>query len=95
MGTGCCEQVVLSKAGRTVKRSVKTRPIIRYRRATISASNRQIATTATCVLPLMHVDLFRSPRTVLTLIKTICNPAELMLFVFDSVHVSLHDDQEQ
>jgi len=35
-----------------------------------SASNRQIATTAKCVLPLTHVDCFKSLRTLLTLIKT-------------------------
>jgi len=38
--------------------------------------------------------VYRSLRAALTLIKT-TQPAELMLFVFDSVHVNLHDDQEQ
>jgi len=36
----------------------------------VSASNRQIATTAKCVLPLTHVDHFKSLRTALMLIKT-------------------------
>ena len=39
MGTGCCEQTVLSKTGQTVKRSVKTRPIIRIRYAVKPATH--------------------------------------------------------
>jgi len=56
-----------------------------------SASNGEIATTTKCVLPPTQVDLFRSLRRW----SEPCRHAELMLFVLDSIHVSLHNDREQ
>jgi len=51
------------------------------------ATNYQVRSAPT------HVDLFRSLRTALTLIKTM-QPRRANVFVFDSIHVSLHDNRE-
>ena len=66
---------------KNIRATIALRAIVARRQ-----TGRQRQTTK-CVLPLTYFDLFRSLRTALTLIRP-CSPAELMLFVFDSINVA-------